>query len=87
MRLLYKHWVIVHQRHLRRIEDYPHLADYLRELYQWPGVAATVNMKHIKEHYYRSHDTINPTGVVPAGPVLNLDAPHLRERFKRSQAN
>ena len=72
---------------LRRIEDYPHLADYLRELYQWPGVAATVNMKHIKEHYYRSHDTINPTGVVPAGPVLNLDAPHLRERFKRSQAN
>ncbi|EPZ14850.1 hypothetical protein M622_05175 [Thauera terpenica 58Eu] len=72
---------------LRRIEDYPHLADYLRELYQWPGVAATVNMKHIKEHYYRSHDTINPTGVVPAGPVLNLDTPHLRERFKRSQAN
>ena len=69
---------------LKRIEDYPHLADYVRELYQWPGVAETVNMKHIKEHYYRSHATINPTGIVPAGPVLNLDAPHERERFKKS---
>ena len=45
-----------------------------------------LNMKHIKEHYYRSHDTINPTGIVPAGPVLNLDGPHERERFKKSQA-
>ncbi|HTN35216.1 MAG TPA: glutathione S-transferase family protein [Marinobacter sp.] len=63
---------------LRQIEDYPHLAGYMRELYQWPGVAETVNMKHIKEHYYRSHATINPTGVVPAGPVLNLDSPHGR---------
>ncbi len=71
---------------LKRIEDYPHLADYVRELYQWPGVAETVDMKHIKEHYYRSHATINPTGIVPAGPVLNLDGPHERERFKKSQA-
>ncbi len=63
---------------LKRIEDYPQLSGYVRELYQWPGVAETVDMKHIKEHYYRSHDTINPTGVVPAGPVLNLDAPHGR---------
>lgn len=63
---------------LRQIEDYPNLAGYVRELYQWPGVAETVNMKHIKEHYYRSHDTINPTGIVPAGPVLNLDSPHGR---------
>ncbi|OEY67321.1 glutathione S-transferase family protein [Marinobacter sp. X15-166B] len=63
---------------LKQIADYPQLAGYVRELYQWPGVAETVNMKHIKEHYYRSHATINPTGVVPAGPVLDLDAPHGR---------
>jgi len=66
---------------LRRINDYPHLAGYVRELYQWPGVAETVNLKHIKEHYYRSHGTINPTGVVPAGPALDFDQPHGRERF------
>lgn len=68
---------------LRKIEDYPHLADYVRELYQWPGVAETVNMQHIKEHYYRSHPTINPTGIVPAGPVLNFDGAHERERFAK----
>ena len=63
---------------IKQIADYPHLSGYLRELYQWPGVAGTVNMKHIKAHYYRSHATINPTGVVPVGPELNLDAPHGR---------
>lgn len=63
---------------LKRIDDYPQLSAYVRELYQWSGVAETVDMKHIKEHYYCSHDTINPTGVVPAGPVLNLDAAHGR---------
>ncbi|MBO1519063.1 glutathione S-transferase family protein [Oceanisphaera pacifica] len=63
---------------IKQIADYPHLSSYLRELYQWPGVADTVNMKHIKAHYYRSHNTINPTGVVPIGPELNLDAPHGR---------
>lgn len=63
---------------LRRIEDYLNLRDYVRDLYQWPGVAATVNMQHIKDHYYRSHGTINPTGVVPAGPALNLLTPHNR---------
>lgn len=64
---------------LRQIADYPHLSAYVRELYQWPGVAATVNMQHIKDHYYRSHATINPTGIVPAGPLLDLDRPHGRE--------
>ena len=63
---------------LKRIEDYPNLSEYVRELYQWPDVAETVNMQHIKDHYYRSHKTINPTGVVPAGPLLNLDRPHTR---------
>ena len=64
---------------LRRIADYPHLSGYLRELYQWPGVAETVHFDHIKKHYYGSHETVNPSGIVPAGPVLNLDAPHGRE--------
>lgn len=63
---------------LKRIVDYPNLWDYLRELYQWPGIAETVNMDHIKGHYYRSHGTINPTGVVPLGPVQALDLPHSR---------
>ncbi len=63
---------------LRQIEDYPNLAGWLRELYQWPGIADTVNMRHIKEHYYRSHDTINPTGVVPAGPATDLMLAHNR---------
>jgi len=66
---------------IRRIADYPNLQGYLRELYQVPGVAETVDMRHIKEHYYRSHTTINPTGVVPVGPVLDLASPHGRERL------
>lgn len=66
---------------IRRIADYPNLSAYLRELYQVEGIAETVNMRHIKEHYYRSHATINPTGVVPVGPVMDLDAPHGRDRL------
>ena len=64
---------------IRRIADYPNLSGYLRDLYQQPGVAGTCNLVHIKNHYYGSHKTINPTGVVPVGPVLDLDAPHGRE--------
>jgi putative glutathione S-transferase len=64
---------------LRRIADYPNLSGYLRELYQIPGIADTVDMIHIKQHYYGSHATINPTGVVPLGPELDLDRPHGRE--------
>ena len=64
---------------IRRIADYPHLQAYLKELYQIDGIAETVNFHHIKHHYYRSHKTINPTGVVPVGPVLDLDGPHGRE--------
>ncbi|MFV8572583.1 glutathione S-transferase family protein [Marinobacter sp. SBS5] len=67
---------------LKRIEDYPNLSDYVRELYQWPGVAETVDMQHIKDHYYRSHGTINPAGVVPAGPLLNFDGPHKRAELE-----
>lgn len=65
----------------QRIADYPNLSNYLRELYQHPGIAETVNMTHIKRHYYESHPTINPTRIVPLGPELDLDAPHDRGRF------
>jgi glutathionyl-hydroquinone reductase len=66
---------------LRRIVDYPNLWNYLRDLYQLPGVAETVSMEHIKRHYYGSHRHINPTGIVPLGPALDLSAPHDRTRF------
>ncbi|MGQ7286513.1 glutathione S-transferase family protein [Vreelandella venusta] len=66
---------------LKRIEDYPNLANYVRELYQWPGIAETVNMDQIKRHYYYSHDKINPTRIVPAGPLLDLERPHDRQRL------
>ncbi len=69
---------------LRRIDDYPNLSNYLRELYQVPGVAETVNMLHIKAHYYASHATVNPTGIVPLGPVLDFSRPHDRDRLKRA---
>lgn len=64
---------------VRRIADYPELSAYMREIYQMDGVAGTVDMTHIKTHYYASHKTINPTGVIPTGPVLDLDAPHGRD--------
>jgi len=64
---------------IRRIDDYPALSGYMRELYQMPGIAETVVMPHIKRHYYASHRTINPTGIVPVGPDLDFDAPHGRD--------
>jgi glutathionyl-hydroquinone reductase len=66
---------------LRRIVDYPNLWGYLKDLYQQPGVAETVNMDHIKKHYYRSHASINPTRIVPKGPILDFEEPHGRERL------
>ena len=71
---------------LRRIADYPSLSNYLRDLYQVPGVAETVNMDHIKTHYYASHRKLNPRGIVPIGPLLDFDAPHDRNRFARADA-
>jgi len=65
----------------RRIEDYPNLANYLRELYQYPGIAGTVNFQHIKQHYFFSHRQINPTGIVPLGPLLDYGRPHDRGRL------
>jgi glutathionyl-hydroquinone reductase len=66
---------------LRRIEDYHQLANYLRELYQVPGVAETVHFEQIKTHYYGSHRTINPTGIIPRGPELDFTRGHDRGRF------
>lgn len=70
----------------QRIDDYHHISNYVRELYQVPGVKETINMEHIKRHYYYSHTTINPTRVVPEGPVLDFDKPHDRERFAKVAA-
>jgi len=63
---------------LRRLVDYRNLWAYTRELYQWPGVAETVDMGHIKRHYYGSHEKLNPSGIVPLGPLLDFSAPALR---------
>lgn len=66
---------------LRRIADYPNLTNWLRELYQWPGIADTVSLEHIQKHYYLSHKTINPNGIVPKGPAQAFSAAHDRERL------
>ncbi|MCD6250811.1 MAG: glutathione S-transferase family protein [Psychrobacter sp.] len=66
---------------IRRIIDYPNLWGYLRDLYQVPGVAETVNMTHIKQHYYTSHANINPTRIIPVGPELDFTTAHNREQL------
>lgn len=66
---------------LRRIVDFPNLSGYVRDLYQIDGVAETVNLDHIKRHYYATHEQINPTRIVPIGPLLDFAAPHGRERL------
>ncbi|WP_421782779.1 glutathione S-transferase family protein [Kiloniella litopenaei] len=62
----------------KRLVDYPNLWALTRELFQYEGVAETVNIPHIKAHYYGSHDTINPTGVIPVGPDIDFNQPHNR---------
>ena len=66
---------------LKRIADYPALSNYLRDLYQQPGIAETVNIDVIKAHYYESHTGINPTGIIPAGPELEFHLPHNRREL------
>jgi len=66
---------------LRRIVDYPNLSAYTRDIYQLPGVAGTVNFEHIKRHYYESHPSVNPTGIVPLGPLLDFTVAHDRARL------
>jgi glutathionyl-hydroquinone reductase len=67
---------------LRRIVDSANLHGYLLDLYQQPGIAETVNLDHIKRHYYITHEEINPTRIVPIGPALDLTSPHGRERMQ-----
>jgi putative glutathione S-transferase len=64
---------------LRPLVDFPNLWGLTRELYQYPGIAETINFEHIKGHYYQSHHPINPTRIVPVGPALNFLTPHGRE--------
>ncbi len=66
---------------LRRIIDYPNLQGYLLDLYQHPGIAETVSIDHIKRHYYMTHEEINPTRIVPLGPIIDLTNPHGREKI------
>lgn len=68
---------------LRRIADCHNLVNYLRDLYQVPGIAETVSIDHIKRHYYGSQRNVNPTGIVPIGPLLDFSAPHDRGRFAK----
>jgi len=68
------------QQRICRNHPDAHLWAYTRELYQVPGIKQTVFFEHIKGHYYESHLMINPTGIVPKGPVLDLDMPHGRDK-------
>ncbi len=70
----------------QRIEDYPALRAYVRDIFQLPGVAGTVDFDHIKTHYYASHGTINPTRIVPAGPDIDYRSPHGRDRLQQVAA-
>jgi putative glutathione S-transferase len=72
---------------LRRIADYPNLSNYLRDLYQMQGVRETVNLDQIKWHYYSSHESINPTRIIPQGPLIDFDAVHDRGRFPKQIMN
>ena len=65
---------------IRQLVDYPNLWAYTRELYQYPGIKETVDFDHIRSHYYSSHESVNPTRIIPAGPLINFDLPHGRER-------
>jgi putative glutathione S-transferase len=66
---------------LRRIVDYANIWNYLKDLYQVPGIAETCNFDHIKRHYFQSHRTLNPKRIVPLGPIIEFNSTHDRERF------
>ncbi|XP_018811551.1 glutathionyl-hydroquinone reductase YqjG-like isoform X2 [Juglans regia] len=63
------------------LREYPNLFNYTKDIFQFPGISSTVNMQHIKRHYYGSHPTINPFGIIPAGPDIDYSTPHDREKF------
>jgi glutathionyl-hydroquinone reductase len=66
---------------VQAVHEYEHLWPYLRDLYQTPGVAETVDVDHIKEHYYTTHPDVNPSRIVARGPDLDFEAPHDRDRL------
>jgi putative glutathione S-transferase len=68
---------------VRRLRDYPNLWNFTKEIYQMPGVAETCNFEHIKNHYYQSHESVNPKRIVPKGPEIDYSEPHDRERFSK----
>ena len=70
----------------RRLADYANLSEYVCDLYQFPGIAETVDINYTKQHYYQSHTSINPTGIVPIGPEIHYSSAHDRARFERSEA-
>ena len=72
---------------VKRLVDFPHLFAYARELYQWPGIAATVNERHIRDGYWSSMRHLNPTGIVPAGPLVDFAAPHGRDELGSAEPN
>nr|BAK00626.1 predicted protein [Hordeum vulgare subsp. vulgare] len=63
------------------LREYPNLFNYTKDIYQIPGISSTVNMEHIRQHYYGSHPSINPYGIIPQGPNIDYNAPHDRERL------
>ena len=69
---------------IRQLKDYPNLWAYARDLYQQPGIAETTNIEHARRHYYESHKSVNPTGIVPAGPLIDWDEPHGREKLAKA---
>lgn len=73
-------YLLLFRCNIRSIVQFPHLWTYTRDIYQWPGVAGTVDFKHIRQHYYLSHRELNPLGIIPAGPRLDLDKPARRDR-------
>jgi len=77
-------YVSLFKCNVRRLIDYPNLFNYLKDLYQQPGIAQTCNMMHIKNSYYKNFHRANPTGIVPIGPKLFLDGPHHREKVRES---
>jgi putative glutathione S-transferase len=71
---------------IRRLSDYPNLWAYVRDLYQHSGIAQTVDIDHIKAHYYKSHAALNPSGIVPEGPAIDFSAPHGRGSLNKAVA-
>lgn len=70
---------------IRRVQDYPNLWNYVKELYQIPGIRETCNFDHMKNHYFGSHESINPSRIIPKGPVIDFDAPHDRNRLPKAE--